>query len=298
MKKLIVLILATVAMSSQAAQIVSIVWPFNIVSTQANYARALVTEANKTQNKFTFVLENKTGAGSSIAANYVANSRELSIMAATSSFFIRPNFFPNSSHTIDQFNPLMIQCAVPMIAVSSKYKTLKDIDPTTRLTIGVSGLGTTTHLLTAEMKKKHTGLTAVPYTGTMEPIKDMLGGTLDMAVGFPGELKQFIDNKQLNVIGISGPKTASGHPSLQSVGFAGTEFVVNTHFLAIPKTIPADTVNQLRGILNQASKTKLVRDAYAVDDCIDGNVDEVKTARWFDEQIRYWQRVTYGIKLD
>ena len=82
MKKLIVLILATVAMSSQAAQIVSIVWPFNIGSTQANYARALVTEANKTQNKFTFVLENKTGAGSSIAANYVANSRELSIMAA------------------------------------------------------------------------------------------------------------------------------------------------------------------------------------------------------------------------
>ena len=298
MKKFIALILATVSMTSQSAQIVNVVWPFNIGSTQANYARALITEANKTQNKFTFVLENKTGAGSSIAANYVANSRELSIMAATSSFFIRPNFFPNSSHNIEQFNPLMIQCAVPMIAVSSKYKTLKDIDPNTRLTIGVSGLGTTTHLLTAEMKKKHPGLTAVPYTGTMEPIKDMLGGTLDMAVGFPGELKQFIDNKQLNVIGISGPKTASGHPSLQSVGFAGTEFVVNTHFLAIPKTVPADTVKQLRDILNQSSKTKLVRDAYAVDDCIDGNTDESKTARWFDEQVRYWQRVTHGVKLD
>ena len=69
MKKLIVLILATVAMSSQAAQIVSIVWPFNIGSTQANYARALVTEANKTQNKFTFVLENKTASNKRKMAN-------------------------------------------------------------------------------------------------------------------------------------------------------------------------------------------------------------------------------------
>lgn len=298
MKKLIALLLVAITTSIHASQTVNIVWPFNIGSTQANYARALITEANKTQNKFIFVLENKTGAGSSIAANYVANSRELSIMAATSSFFIRPNFFPTSSHNIDQFNPLMIQCAVPMIAVSSKYKTLKDIDPTTRLTIGVSGLGTTTHLLTAEMKKKHPGLSAIPYTGTMEPIKDMLGGTLDMAVGFPGELKQFIDNKQLNVIGISGPKTASGHSSLQSLGFAGTEFVVNTHFLAIPKTVSVETAKQLRDILNQASKTKLVKDAYAIDDCIDGNVDETKTARWFDEQTRYWQRVTQGVKLD
>lgn len=298
MKKIIAMVLFAISMTAQSAQTVNVVWPFNIGSTQANYARALITEANKTQNKFAFVLENKTGAGSSIAANYVANSRELSIMAATSSFFIRPNFFPNSSHHIDQFNPLMIQCAVPMIAVSSKYKTLKDIDPAARLTIGVSGLGTTTHLLTAEMKKKHPGLAAIPYNGTMEPIKDMLGGTLDMAVGFPGELKQFIDDKQLNVIGISGPKNASGYPSLQSLGFVGTEFVINTHFLAIPKTVPADTAKQLRDILNQASKTKLVRDAYAVDDCVDGNVDEAKTARWFDEQVRYWQRVTYGIKLD
>lgn len=299
MKKIVTALLAaTFVAAASASQTVSVVWPFNIGSTQANYARALITEANRMQNKYKFVLENKTGAGSSIAANYVANNREPAIMAATSSFFIRPNFFPTSSHNIEQFRPLMIQCAVPMIVVSKKYKTLKDIDPAQRITVGVSGLGTTTHLLTAELMKKNPGIQAVAYNGTMEPIKDVLGGSLDMAVGFPGELKSFIEAGQLNVVGISGTKALPNMTLLSKQGFEGSQLVVNTHFLNVPKTVPESTVAEWRDILSQASKTNLVKDAYAVDDCVDGNTNAANTERWFQQQVQYWQQVTKGVKID
>lgn len=299
MKKLIGLTLSCIAMSCSAAPTtVGVVWPFNIGSTQANYSRALISAANKSQSKYSFVLENKPGAGSSIAANYVAGNNRPTIMAATSSFFIRPNFFPNSSHDIDQFVPLMIQCAVPMIVVSKKYSSFKDIPKDKRITIGVSGLGATTHLLTAELKKTYTGIEAVPYQGTMAPINDMLGGNLDMAVGFPGELKQFIDSKQVNVMGISGPDSLPGMRTFKSQGFMGSEKVINTHFLAIPKTVSPDVSKELQSILMEASKSNLVRNAYAIDDCIDGNTTPANTVKWFDEQAKYWKTVTSGVKIN
>ncbi len=297
-KILLSLFFAVASTVVHAAQTISVVWPFNIGSTQANYARTLIAEANRLQNKYVFVLENRTGAGSSIAANHVANSKEPAIMAATSSFFIRPNFFPTSSHNIDQFRPLMIQCAVPMIVVSKKYQSLKGVDSQTRITVGVSGLGTTTHLLTAELKKRFPNITAVAYTGTMEPIKDVLGGNLDMAVGFPGELKQFVDSGQLHVIGISGPNNLGTIMTLKRQGFDGAELVVNTHFLAVSKATPDTVFNEWKDIMNRASKSVSVKDAYAVDNCIDGNVDTNRIEQWFGQQIQYWQKVTTGIKID
>lgn len=297
-KILLSLFFAAASAAVHAAQTVSVVWPFNIGSTQANYARTLIAEANRLQNKYVFVLENRTGAGSSIAANHVANSKEPAIMAATSSFFIRPNFFPTSSHNIDQFRPLMIQCAVPMIVVSKKYQSLKGVDSQTRITVGVSGLGTTTHLLTAELKKRFPNITAVAYTGTMEPIKDVLGGNLDMAVGFPGELKQFVDSGQLHVIGISGPNNLGSMTALKRQGFDGADLVVNTHFLTVSKNIVDTVVNEWRDILTKASRSTAVREAYAVDSCIDGNTDASRTEQWFGQQIQYWQRVTKGITIE
>lgn len=296
MKKFITILLTMYSLVSYASQPVSVVWPFNIGSTQANYARALITEANKNQNKYTFVLQNKIGAGSSIAANYVANASRPTIMAATSSFFIRPNFFPDSSHKIDQFRPLLIQCAVPMIVVSKRYKTFDEIQPNQHITIGVSGLGTTTHLLAADLQKKYPNIRAIAYTGTMAPIQDVIGGTLDMAVGFPGELKSLIDSGKLTVIGISGTLPILGMPLLSAQGFTTSNHVINTHFLTVPKTVPESMINDWKKILAQAHTTSAVQDSHAVDNCAD--VTTINVDSWFDQQVWYWQQTTQNVQIN
>ena len=301
MKKFIVLLLSCLSMTVANANTpltVGIVWPFNIGSTQANYSRALIEVANRSQNRYVFVLENKPGAGSSIAANYAASNNRPTLMAATSSFFIRPNFFPTSSHLISQFTPLMVQCAVPMVVVSKKYKTLADVPKNARITVGVSGLGTTTHLLTATLKKHYPNMEAIPYQGTMAPINDMLGGSLDMAVGFPGELKQFIDTNRLNVLGISGPESYPGMRTFKSQGIPEAELVVNTHALVAPKSIPPWIAEDMQKILMEASRDPLVAAAYAVDDCVNGNVNPAETVKWFNQQTEYWRSATNGIRIN
>ena len=128
MKKfLIALAVAMAAFSTQAQQQISIIWPFGMGDTQAQYSRSLVEELNRSQKKYTFILENRPGAGATIGAKHVATTPN-TILSASTAFFVRPNFYPNESHNVADFRPLMTQCAAPMLIVSKKYKSWRDID--------------------------------------------------------------------------------------------------------------------------------------------------------------------------
>jgi len=107
MKKfLIATAVALEAVSAQAQQTLTIIWPFGIGDTQAQYSRSLVEELNKTQKKYTFILENKPGAGATIGARHVLATPN-SVLAASTAFFVRPNFYPEESHSVADFRPLM-----------------------------------------------------------------------------------------------------------------------------------------------------------------------------------------------
>ncbi len=130
MKKFLVAVAVAVAASSaQAQQQISIIWPFGMGDTQAQYSRSLVEELNKAQKKYIFILENRPGAGATIGARHVATTPN-TILSASTAFFVRPNFYPEDSHKVSDFQPLMTQCAAPMVIVSKKYKTWKEIDKT------------------------------------------------------------------------------------------------------------------------------------------------------------------------
>jgi tripartite-type tricarboxylate transporter receptor subunit TctC len=117
MKKfLIASAVALVSLASQAQPTVSIIWPFGMGDTQAQYSRSLVEELNKNQKKYTFILENKPGAGATIGAKHVAATPN-TVLSASTAFFVRPNFYPEESHSVTDFRPLMTQCAAPKVIV-------------------------------------------------------------------------------------------------------------------------------------------------------------------------------------
>ena len=146
------LFLSVLSLSVQAKETVTIVYSWTPADPAANFHRTLVEEANKIQNKYTFVFDTKPGAGGSIAANYVANTPN-TILANASAFYIRPNFFPKESHDINNFRLLMPQCSGPIAISSKKYKSWTEVSVDKPLTIGVSGLGTTTHLVAINFQK-------------------------------------------------------------------------------------------------------------------------------------------------
>jgi tripartite-type tricarboxylate transporter receptor subunit TctC len=297
MKKfLIASIVSLTAVSAQAQQIISIVWPFGIGDTQAQYSRSLVEELNKNQKKYTFILENKPGAGATIGAKHVAATPN-SVLAASTAFFVRPNFYPADSHSVTDFRPLMTQCAAPMVIVSKKYRNWQEVDKSKPINIGISGLGATSHLMAMEIVKRYPNAQPVPYKGTREASLDVMAGNIELSVAFLGEVEGFLDRGELHALGISGRRVVRGVPTLESQGFAGVGEVVNMHSLQVPRSMSDAQYNDLRAMVVEAAKAPSVQRAYAVDHCEPSNLDSAATQRWFDGQVALWKRLSQGVKL-
>jgi tripartite-type tricarboxylate transporter receptor subunit TctC len=287
---------ALAAFSSHASQTLTIIWPFGMGDTQAQYSRSLVEELNKQQKKYIFILENKPGAGATIGARHVAATPN-TILSASTAFFVRPNFYPEESHSVADFRPLMTQCAAPMVIVSKKYQTWQEVDKTKPIYIGISGLGATSHLMAMEITKRFPNATPVPYRGTREASIDVIAGNIDLSVAFLGEIEGFLDKGEINALGLSGRKVVRGIPTLESQGFAGMSAVVNMHSLQVPRTMPAEQYNELRDMVVRTARADSVQRAYAIDYCESSNLDSAATQRWFDGQIALWKRLSQGVKL-
>jgi len=297
MKKFLIASAVTLAsLSSQAQQTVSIIWPFGMGDTQAQYSRSLVEELNKNQKKYTFILENKPGAGATIGAKHVATTPN-TVLSASTAFFVRPNFYPEESHSVADFRPLMTQCAAPMVIVSKKYRSWQEVDKSKPINIGISGLGATSHLMAMEIVKRFPNAQPVPYKGTREASMDVISGNIELSVAFLGEVEGFLDKGDLHALGISGRRTVRGVPTLESQGFAGVGEVVNMHSLQVPRSMPDTQYNELRGMVVEAAKAASVQRAYAVDYCEPSNLDATATQRWFDSQVTLWKRLSQGVKL-
>ena len=297
MKKFLIAgVVAMMTFSAQAQQQISIIWPFGMGDTQAQYSRSLVEELNKAQKKYIFILENRPGAGATIGARHVAATPN-TILSASTAFFVRPNFYPEDSHKVSDFRPLMTQCAAPMVIVSKKYKTWKEIDKTRPINIGISGLGATSHLMAQEIIKLYPNAQPVPYKGTREASLDVISGNIELSVAFLGEVEGFIAKGDLHALGISGPKSVRGVPTLESQGFAGVGEVVNMHSLQVPRTMPAEQYNELRVMVVEAARVAGVQRAYAIDHCEPSDLNAIATQRWFDGQVALWRRLSQGISL-
>jgi len=297
MKKFLVAgAVAVAAISAQAQQQISIIWPFGMGDTQAQYSRSLVEELNRAQKKYIFILENRPGAGAAIGARHVVATPN-TILSASTAFFVRPNFYPEDSHKVSDFRPLMTQCAAPMVIVSKKYKTWKEIDKTRPINIGISGLGATSHLMAMEIVKRYPNAQPVPYKGTREASLDVVSGNIELSVAFLGEVEGFLAKGDLYALGMSGRKSVRGIPTLESQGFAGVGEVVNMHSLQVPRTMPTEQYSQLRALVLTAAQAANVQRAYTIDHCESSDLNDMATQHWFDGQVALWRRLSQGISL-
>jgi tripartite-type tricarboxylate transporter receptor subunit TctC len=293
MKKIILSIGALlVAASSFAQQSVPIVWPFAPGSNQANFARAIIEEANKQQTKYVFHFENKAGAGGAIAANYVANYNGVALLHSNSSFFVRPVYYPNESHKVSDFVPVAIQCTgQPFVVVGAKYRNIAELRGQNKLSAGVI-FGSLTEALARELKvnlPQTIDIAFVGYQNSLQPTQDLLGGTLDLNVALPMDVMQWVENGKAHVIGISGTKDFANMKSFSNQGIRGfEELVANYHLLASAKTDPA-VVQELHVILRKAIKdSSRLAALYKADYCTQVDIDLKTSNEMYDRWSKNW----------
>lgn len=291
MKKMLAMLFALTVTVSNAQQSVPLVWPFAPGSNQANFARAIVDEANKQQNKYVFHFENKPGAGGSIAANYVANYNGLALLTSSSSFFVRPVYYPNESHRVSDFTPVLIQCTgQPFVIVSAKYKSVAELKSQDKLSIGAT-IGSLTEALARELKSNlpRSDMAFVGYNNTLQPTQEMIGGVLDLNVDLPTGIIQWVETGKINVIGSSGTTDYPNIKTFRSQGIRGFEDLIgNYQIVARAGTDPA-VVQELHDILRKASRdSATLSTLYKNDYCAQADVD-LKTANaMYDRWSKNW----------
>jgi tripartite-type tricarboxylate transporter receptor subunit TctC len=297
-KTLAAILLATTALAAVAKENIIIYYSWGAADTAANYHRVLADESNKIQDKYNFVFDVKPGAGGSIAARTVQAQPD-TILATASAFFIRPNFFPNESHDISQFRELFPQCSAPAVITSKKYKTWAEVPVDKPTTIGMSGMGTTTHLIAAQIAKKYPNLIVVPFKSTSEAILSVLSDSTDMAVNFMGDSAQYVETNRLNVLGATGSKTIGNVRPLSSQGFTRDLDVMDVPAqLLVPNSFPEAKAREIRDIFVQAGRRPAVLDSYKPDYCQSLNqMSDRDIQPWYSRQTADWRRLTQGVSL-
>ena len=303
MNKLLALMLVTLSLTVSAKENITLAYSWTAADNAANFYRALTEEANKQQSSYTFVFDAKPGAGGTVAANYTNNNPSTTLWINSSAGFIRPNLFPAESHSMADFRSILPMCVSPFVISSARYKTWKEVPRDAKLSIGMSGLGTTTHLVSLQIAKNYPNMQVVPFKSTSEALLNVLNGSVDFSVGFHGDSEQYTQPgavKKIYWLGQTGTTSIKGTELLSNQGFNKDLASMSTpQQIFASRKMSEAKFHEIRKILVEASRAKSVRDANAADNCIPNNqMPDAQLDDWFNSQLVQWRRLTQGVKLD
>ena len=301
MRKLLIMLFCASALAVQARENIQIIYGFSAADNAANYGRTLADEANKIQDKYNFIFDVKPGAGQVVAVNYVKNTPN-TIFMTSGAFWLRPNFYPNESYNVNDFQSFRTMCSVPFSVARGKDKSWNEVPANKPMTISTSGLGVVSHIVALEVKKNFNDMTVVPFKSVTDAMLSTLGGQTDFSVGFLGDQQKYTtdaNKTKLYVLGTTGPKPVGKHANLSNQGFSAMLAKMNTPYvLMVPTTWNSAKTKEMRQILLKAEQGKSVRNAYALDHCSPFQIPENKLTAWVDEQNALWTGLTKGVTLD
>jgi len=216
------------------------------------------------------VVENKSGAGGTIAVDYVSRSAPdgyTIVLANVGAMAANPHMMNL------QYNPLTDLAPVTMATVFAnvlvvqpalKIKSLKEYldlarkDPD-KITYASSGVGGAAHLagellaLQAKVKLVH-----VPYKGGGPAAKGFLGKEVDSFIATPVSVHKQVEAGRAVAIATTGPKRAALMPNVPTVaeqGFPGFE-ALNWYAYYAPKGTPKEIIDVLNREIVKALKDK------------------------------------------
>lgn len=304
MKKLLsAVLLSVLAGLAQARENIVIYYAWGPGDSVANYHRTLAAESNKIQDKYNFIFDTKPGAGGAIASNHVLKESN-AILAHSTAFFVRPVVYPNESYDLTKFKSQYVHCMAPMAVTSTKFKSWSEVPANTKATVGISGLGVTTHLAALEMQGKFPNLNIVPFKSTTDSMLSMVSGQTDFHIGFISEAEQWSKEntnspRKVNVLGITGNKVVNGYQPLVRQGFPDTFASMNVgHHLLVPVVTSDAKRKEIYDIFAKAAQTPSVRAAYAVDYCEPQSVQYNDLGKFFDFHTGYWKKLAEKVKLN
>ena len=221
--------------------------------------------------KVPVVVENRPGAGATIAAAQLARARPdgyTVALATTSPFTVAPNFQTLPYDAAKDFTYLFqfLVSAQPLFVKSdSPHRSWQDFVAWARANPGKLNWSTAAtnggpHIAT-EAAFRHLGITAtyVPYKGGAEAITALIGGQIDALVA--AEFPPFVASGQARLLVESGPDKLPDFPALPTYKELGYPLSVPIFYgIAGPAGVPADVIAQWEEAAQDMMKTAAFRE--------------------------------------
>jgi len=237
----------------------------------------LIAQPMTTVLKQQVIIENIGGAGGTIAASRVARSAPdgYTLLLHHIGMSTAPTLYRKLPYNpLTDFEPIGLINEVPMTLVARRdfpANTLKELITYVKankdkVTYANAGIGAASHLCgMLFMTTIQTDLTTVPYKGTADVIKDLLGGQVDFTCDQTTNTTGQIKADKVKVYGVTTKNRLSSLPNIPTLDEAGLKgFEVSVwHALYAPKGTPKPIADILTKALQAALKDKMVKERFA-----------------------------------
>jgi tripartite-type tricarboxylate transporter receptor subunit TctC len=215
------------------------------------------------------VIENRPGAGGTIAGAHVARSApdgHTLFVGSNGPIMLGPMTMPKPPYQWDQVfapvsslavatNMLLVRSSLPVTSVAELVAFAKK-NPG-KLTLATSSAASINHFL-GELLKLKTGITwtEVHYRGNAPAINDLIAGHVDVGFQQLTDSLQQIQAGQLRALAVLGPKRVAALPNVPSIVEAGFPEVQGVTFNGVfaPKATPPAVVDRLSAVIQTALK--------------------------------------------
>ncbi len=264
---------------------------------------------------WTFVIDNRSGAGGNLGVDAVAKSApdgHTLVLGQTSNLAINPTLYARMPYDPQKdLAPVVVlaQSALVMVTgMGTPHKSVADVVAAAKarpgqLNFASPGNGTVAHL-TSELFQKAAGIDTqhVPYKGAAQALTDVISGNVDLYMASVPTLIGQIRNGKLRALAVTSARRVDDLPSVATInesGFKGFDEVTWFGLLA-PAGTPRDVVARLNAEFNKALQNPELRRRLGDEgaDAVGGTPEQF--AALIRDEIPRWGRVVResGARVD
>ncbi len=216
---------------------------------------------------WTFVIDNKPGAGGNLGVDSVAKSPAdgyTLVLGQSSNLAINPTLYAKLPYDpLKDLVPIVLVANAPLVMVTgmgTPYKSLADAVNAAKarpgqINFASPGNGTVAHL-TSELFQKAAGVKTqhVPYKGAAQALTDVVSGTVDLYMSSVPTLLGQIKQGKLRPLAVTSAKRVDDLPNVPTInesGYKGFDAVTWFGLLA-PAGTPKDVIARLNAEFNKA----------------------------------------------
>jgi tripartite-type tricarboxylate transporter receptor subunit TctC len=273
------------------------------------YAR-IVAQWLSDRFKQSFVIENRVGAGTNVAAEAMVHAAPdgYTLFMASAAQFTNATLYSHLSFDfIRDAAPVASVSRGPFVIVcdpSFKAKTMAELisyakDNPGKITFGSTGAGTLSHVA-GELLKMMAGIDMVhvPYHAEPQALVDIFGRRLDIEFSTLAGSSQFIRSGKLRALGLTSAHRSELFPAIPAVsetvpGYEATPWAG----ICAPKATPADIVDKLNQAINAGLANPKVKAQFAAIGTPTTPLTPAEYGQAFVSQTAKWAKVIHAAHI-